>query len=72
MRKRADAIQTVTVIIGSLQVEVHGRAAVLIARIAQHATRINAMGVGRVVAHLSSGKIAVEFREMTEAIRLEE
>jgi hypothetical protein len=72
MRKRADAIQSVIVIIGTLQIEVHGRAAVMIARIAQHAARINAIGVGRVVAHLSASKIQVELRESTEAIRLEE
>jgi hypothetical protein len=72
MRKRADAIQSVIVIIGSLQIEVHGRAAVIIARIAQHAERVNAIGVGRLVAHLSGGKITLEFRESTEAIRLED
>ena len=72
MRKRADSVQSVIVMIGSLQVEVHGKAAVIIARIAQHAARINGIGVGRVVAHLSAGKITVEFREVTEAIRLEE
>ena len=71
MRKRADSVQSVIVMIGSLQIEVRGKAAVLIARIAQHAARINDIGVGRVVAHLSAGKIQVEFRESTEAIRLE-
>jgi hypothetical protein len=60
------------VIIGSLHVEVNSRVAVLIARVARYATRINAIGDGRVVAHLSAGKIQVEFRESTQAIRLEE
>jgi hypothetical protein len=71
MHKQAVAVQSVIVMIGSLPIEVPGKAAVIIARIAEHAARVNGIGVGRVVAHLSAGKIHVEFRESTEAIRLE-
>lgn len=61
----------VTLVSGTEQVRVTGRAALLISLIALHADRVNAVPVGRLIAHFAQGQVKLELVESVPAVRLD-
>lgn len=59
------------VVAGTERVRVTGRAAVIIAQAAACAERINAMPIGKFIAHFAHGQVKLELRESLPAIRLD-
>jgi hypothetical protein len=67
-----EAFPEVTVLAEGERVVVRGIAAVLIAPIVLHAAHINAITLGRVVAHIANRKLHLETRHSHPSVRLGE
>jgi len=66
----ADSIPTLTVVAGSVSLEVTGRAAMLIYQVAVNAGEVNGEAVGKVVASFAGGQTKLEIRRSLPAIKL--
>lgn len=67
----ADSIPRVTVVAGNEQLEVTGRAALIIYLVAVNANEVNLEEVGQLVAHFSQGQTKLEIHKSLPAIRLD-
>jgi hypothetical protein len=71
MSKPAPPARDVTVTAGTQSFRVTGHAALIIALVAAHANRVNAIAVGKLVAHIANDQVKLEKRENLIPVELD-